>query len=504
MVQGRAALVSERGGSVTVAAVRVRPPGPGEVLVRIAASGVCPTDLFGIAGGAGERFPGVFGHEGAGTIERVGADVTDLAAGDRVVLSFASCGTCPACRNGHPASCRCFAQLNHAHRSDAEAASGPLVTGWMSQSSWATHVVVPASSAVVIDDDIPWAVAATFGCGVLTGAGTVLNVLRPDPDDALLVIGAGTTGLSAILAAAHRGVRRIVVVEPLAERRDLARELGATGAWDPAELSGMSDVTHAIDTVGSQEAISAALGAIGPGGVVATVALRPGANDMLLSQSRLLRGRAITGVIEGDADTRRDVPLLAALWRAGRLPVQRFITTYDFTDVDRAVEDLRAGRVIKPVLLLGEDGAREPVAPVAPEALSQDDLARLWRSLPAVAPRELRGLWRGRGLSPDHPAHRLLEGTRWYGKRFIDDDHVIPLVCRRPDGSLSDEADTARLFTAVHDGLTTAAMAYDSRPIIDLFARLDADRVLGVMTGRRAAGPDGRFYHFVLERVADG
>lgn len=506
MVSAVAALVRERGGPVALADVTLRAPGEGELLVRIMASGVCPTDLFGIGGGAGDRFPAVFGHEGAGVVEAVGPGATGFAPGDRVVLSFDSCGACAACTAGHPAYCARFAELNYAASAGIDVAGEAATTGWMGQSSWATRVVARTTNAVRVDADVPWAVAATLGCGILTGVGTIVNVLRPGPADTLLVIGAGTTGLAAVMAARHRGVADIVVSDPSAERRALALRLGATRAIAPEDAGGIV-ASRALDTVGAQDTIDAALSSLAPRGVCATVALRPGSNRVTVSQSQLLWGRTFTGVIEGDADIRRDIPLLVALWRIGRLPVERLLTTYPFAEVSAAVADARAGRTIKPVLVMSDE-------PVAPEAATtrhlrdarESDLPALWRSLPAVAPGELRGLWHGRGLSTAHRAHRLLERSGWFGKLFRSDDDVAPLVCTGPSGGLFiDERlarGGARLLTAGHDGIVTAAMAYDGQPLIDHFTRLSPTEVLGVMTGRDAADGD-RLYYFVLEKVAD-
>ena len=518
MTDAVAALVQERGGSVALSDVVMREPGPGEVLVRIAASGVCPTDLFGMAGSAGDRFPAVFGHEGAGVVEQTGAGVTGLNVGDRVVLGFDSCGACPSGAAGHPAYCERFAELNYAAHADAVWSGGRATTGWMAQSSWSTHVVTRASNAVPIGPDVPWDVAATLGCGVLTGAGAILNVLRPGPDDTLVVLGAGTTGLAAVMAARHRGVARIIVSEPAAARRELALCLGATSAVPPEELVATGvQARFVLDTVGSQAAVDAALAIAAPHGVCATVALRAGSNRVSISQSRLLWGRSLTGVIEGDADIARDVPLLAALWRNGRLPVERLIAPFPFERIADAVEAMRTGAVVKPVVRMQPVTPSPAPAPATgpPDLLTrllaggvaEADLPHLWRSLPAVAPSELRGLWRGHGLSATHPAHRLLSASNWFGKLFTGDDDVTPIVARRPDGTLAADTRFARggatLRTALHDGIPTAAMIYDRLPIVDLFTRIGPGAVLGVMTGRDAADGNGRLYHFVLEKVAD-
>ncbi|MFE5335418.1 alcohol dehydrogenase catalytic domain-containing protein [Isoptericola sp. NPDC056573] len=514
----RAALVREAGGPATLADVTLDAPGDGEVLVRVHASGVCPTDLFGMAGGAGDRFPAIFGHEGAGVVESVGPGVGSLRPGDHVVLSFDACGRCPTCVDGHPAYCDDFADLNYRSRSRARADGAAATTGWMAQSSWATHALARASNAVRIDDDVPWAVAAPLGCGILTGAGTVLRVLAPGPDDTLLVVGAGTTGLAGVMAARHRGAGRVVVSDPDPDRRALALELGASDAFAPEDVPARRlAATHVLDTVGRQETIDLALAALAPRGVCATVALHAGANRVTVSQTQVLWGRTLTGVIEGDAVVARDVPLLVALWRAGRLPVERLVRGYPFDRVGSAIDDLRAGRTIKPVLLMDDDAATSP-APAAPAVpvtlvdLLRDgrvpaaDLPALWRSLPPVRTHELRGLWHGFGVSTEHRTQRLLTRTGWYGKLFRADDDVSPLVCETPDGTLVAEARLARggatLRTVEHDGVVTASMVYDGQPVIDHFTRLSDDAVLGVMTGRDAAD-DGALYYFVLERAAD-
>jgi len=493
------ALVRERGGPVALSDVTVREPDAGEVLVRIHASGVCPTDLFGMSGGAGDRFPAVFGHEGAGVIVAVGPGVTDLEVGDRVVLSFDACGACPRCEEGHPAYCERFAERNYDPRRDAISAEESVTTGWMAQSSWATLALARASNAVRIPDDVPWEVAAPLGCGILTGAGTVLNVLRPGPDDTLLVIGAGTTGLAGVMATAHRGVGRVVVSDPDADRRELARELGTAEAYAPDDLDPRRlRATHVLDTVGRQETIDTGLTALRPLGVCATVALRAGANRVSVSQSQLLWGRALLGVIEGDARIHRDIGLLVALWRAGRLPIERLTRRYRFDEIAAAVEDARSGRAIKPVLIMDDaqpaasvPASRTPLTEILRDGrIPAADLPALWRSLPPA----------------QHRTHRLLSRSRWFGKLFRSDDDVLPLVCESADGALTADIALARggatLRTVEHDGISTAAMVYDGMPAIDLFTRIGPEAVLGVMTGRDTAGR-GDLYYFVLERVAD-
>ncbi|WP_395244866.1 alcohol dehydrogenase catalytic domain-containing protein [Agromyces sp. MMS24-K17] len=523
MASDVAVVVRAPGAAPQLEEVTVAEPRAGEVLVRILASGVCHTDLVAIDADAGYPLPAVFGHEGAGVVEAVGPDVSRLRPGDRVVLGFDSCGACRACRDGHPAYCDRFGALNRAPVRDAlaVAATGePLTTGWMAQSAWATRVLARESNAVAVEADVPPSVAAPLGCGVLTGAGTVLNVLRPGPDDALLVLGAGAVGLSAVMAAVATGCGRVVVSDPLEARRTLALELGATAAVAPEELADLlrraGPVSRVLDTVGSQAAIDQALAALAPRGVCATVALRPGANRVEVAQGRLLWGRTLTGVIEGDAVLARDIPRLVALWRAGLLPVERLVTEYPFDEVDRAVADARAGHVVKAVLVApglesalrasSTSGGSALLTLLRTRTLDDDALAALWRSLPPVEPSDLRGLWTGWAVTTGHRAERLLDRLGWVGKRFRSDDDVDPIVCRTADGALVADTSFARggasLWTVERDGVRTAAMVYDGLPIVDCFTRISPDAVLGVMHGRDARD-DGRLFHFVLERASE-
>ncbi|HEX6341011.1 alcohol dehydrogenase catalytic domain-containing protein [Umezawaea sp.] len=324
-------------------------PRPNEVVVRIEAVGVCHTDLS-TRRALGNR-PAVLGHEGCGVVERRGADVASPAVGSRVVISFASCGGCGSCRAGLPAHCASATALNGSGRrpdgSPTILVDGePVFGAFFGQSSFAAAAVADARSCVPVGD-VPPEVAAPLGCGFLTGAGAVLNVLRPVPGDRLLVVGCGGVGAAAVLTALSDGVE-VVVVEPVAARRDLAARFGATAVAsldDP-----VPEVTHALDTTGRPEAVPRALGLLRPRGVLALVGLGP-SRATLDVRSLVLRGLQVRGCVEGDAEPSILVPELLRRYRRGRLPLDHLVTTYPLADFDRAVADQRAGAALKPVLL---------------------------------------------------------------------------------------------------------------------------------------------------------
>src|SRR4051812_7868914 len=227
------AAVSRAGGGApfVIEELELREPRADELLVRLVATGICHTDLTvkAMAAGAGAV---VLGHEGAGVVERVGPDVRGVRPGDHVVLTFASCGSCDLCRAGAPSYCELFAPLNSggvlgAGDDTLSGAGGRIGGSFFGQSSFATHALTRSSNTVVVPQSLDLAMAAPLGCGVQTGAGAVLNVLRPDEGSTLLILGLGGVGLAALMAAKATGVADVIAVDPVASRREVARTLGA-------------------------------------------------------------------------------------------------------------------------------------------------------------------------------------------------------------------------------------------------------------------------------------
>jgi len=335
-------------------------PGTGEILVRVVASGVCHTDIL-----MRSRIdvPVVLGHEGAGIVEHVGPGVEGIAVGDAVLLTFSFCGVCPQCSESRPSYCEQFGGRNlprtgQAGGTSVELDGTELAASFFGQSSFASHVVAAARSAVVVPPGTDLSVVAPLGCGIQTGAGTVLNVLRPGPEDAFVVFGGGGVGLAAVMAAVAGRVRTVLVVDPVPARRALAAELGASGTIDPGVTDPVAEVrrhaprgaTHALDTTGIPAVLHQALASVGPLGQVVEVGA--GTAEVTVDLRALIGGgRTLRGSTEGDADPSRFLPQLLELHARGLLPLEKIITQYPFEAIDAAVADSLSGRSVKPVLV---------------------------------------------------------------------------------------------------------------------------------------------------------
>lgn len=352
----RAAVLRAAHAPLELERLELEPPREDEVLVRIVAAGICRTDIDLCAEHAKRDGPVVLGHEGAGVVEQMGARVKRVRRGDHVVLSYASCGRCHACRSGHPAHCAHFYEANFGFRrldgSNALAASG--VGGhFFGQSSFATCALTNERNVVKVPTDLPLALLAPLGCGMQTGAGTVLNTLCVRKEASLAVFGAGAVGLAAVMAARAVRAEPIVAVDRVAARLALALELGATHVLDTRRgrllprVAAIAEhgLDYVLETTGDPrlEGIGAEL--LAPRGTLAMIA-RPDGNRQLPGR------RKIVSVIQGDAVPQRFIPRMIALYRAGRFPLERLVRTYPFSAINRAIADAERGRTIKPVLLM--------------------------------------------------------------------------------------------------------------------------------------------------------
>lgn len=350
-----AALSRSPDSPFTLESVELDEPRPDEVLVRVHATGLCHTDLTFKSRVAG---PAVLGHEGAGVVEAVGAEVTGIQPGDHVLLSYRSCGECVECRTGHPPYCSRGALLNMSGgRADGTATlsqNGTRLFGsFFGQSSFAQYALAAADNVVVVDPSVDLTVAAPLGCGFQTGAGAVLKVLTPEQNSRLVVFGAGGVGLAAVMAAKALDVEALVVVDPVESRRAKAVELGASQTVDPTTedvATVVRGATHALDSTGLPEVVASALGLLESRGMLVVVGL--GARHATIDVRDLMySGKTIRGCAEGDANPSEFIPELLALHARGRFPMEAIVRRYDAVDVERAVADSRSGAAIKPVLV---------------------------------------------------------------------------------------------------------------------------------------------------------
>jgi aryl-alcohol dehydrogenase len=362
-MEATAAVLNEPGAELSMERVQLDDPRPDEVLVRIAAVGICHTDIATRDGALPFPLPAVLGHEGSGTVVSTGSEVSKVKPGDRVAISFATCGQCPACAAGSPSYCHGFMALNYAGtRPDGSSvisnAAGAVGSSFFGQSSFASHAITSERNLVRVPDGFPLELAGPLGCGIQTGAGAIMRSFGAPAGSGVLIFGGGSVGLSAVLGAVVQGCDPIIVAEPVAGRRELARTLGATHALDPADGPAAEQVRtlfpagvqFALDTTGLVPAISGALGALGNQGVLGLLAI-PAALPVPLLQGLVL-GLTVKNIIEGDSDTDTFIPQLMQLYLDGRFPFDKLITTVPFEKINDGMAAQLRGEATKVVLLL--------------------------------------------------------------------------------------------------------------------------------------------------------
>lgn len=312
------------------------------------------------------EFPAVFGHEGAGFVKGIGSKVRNkaLKIGDAVLLSFNTCGTCKPCTNGHPAFCHTHAAVNHnavrlSDRSTpARTKDGQSVRSqYFGHSSFARHSVVNEKCVVKCDYPEQLDIYAPIGCGFQTGAGTVLNVLKPGKDDSIVIFGLGSVGLTALMAAKHMGVGQIIAVDIVQEKLHMARELGATNTINSKEQISIVEAikatsasgagaTFAIDCTGVLGVIENMVACLAPQGTAAVVGVPPPDAKISIDPLMfLLDNKKLIGVIEGDSNPEEFIPQLIELHRKGAFPIERLCRTYPVDRLNDAIHDLHTGSV---------------------------------------------------------------------------------------------------------------------------------------------------------------
>lgn len=364
-MQISAAVVQEVGAPFTLTEVDLQDPAPDEVMVQIAGAGICHTDIAVKEGHLPFPLPGVLGHEGSGTVVSVGADVTTVAVGDHVAISFNSCAACPRCARGEPAYCHNFLEYNFGGvrpdgSSGIASAGTKLGANFFGQSSLATHALAHERNVVKLPPGAPVELVGPLGCGIQTGAGAVMNSLGVQPGSTVVVAGAGAVGLSAVMAATVREAASIIAVDLHESRRSLATELGATHTIDPNAGSLADQIReiapagadYAIDTTAVTPVVEQLLAALGMRGMLGLIGVPADPQAVFsvgLFQPPLL-GLTIRGIVEGDADPQTFIPYLLSLHNQGKFPFDRLITTMPLAQINEAVEAQHRGEILKAVL----------------------------------------------------------------------------------------------------------------------------------------------------------
>jgi len=359
----KAAVVREKGGPFLIEDIEIDEPRADEVLIKIASSGLCHTDLVARMQYLPIPLPGVFGHEGAGIVEKVGSQVTKVKPGDHVATSYAFCGSCAPCKRGKPAWCTEFRRLNFGgRRADGSATmkkgSETIYGSFFGQSTFATHALVNERSVAKVPSDVPIEILSPMGCGIQTGAGGVINTLQAKPGSAIAVFGIGSVGLSAILAAVVSGCTKIIAVDILEDRLKLAREFGATDIINSGKANAVEEIRKmtgggiefTLECTGIPKVFRQAVDALMMGGTCGLIGVAPVGVEVSLEMQHILDGRTIKGVVEGDCIPELFIPQLIDLYKQGRFPFDRLLKFYSLDQINEAVEDAEKGKTLKALL----------------------------------------------------------------------------------------------------------------------------------------------------------
>ena len=361
-----AAVALAKGEPLVIRELTLDAPRATEVQVRMVAVGVCHTDAVVRDQVYPTPLPAVLGHEGAGIVEAIGEGVTSVEVGDHVVLSFSSCGVCSSCVSGHPSYCIHLYDLDFSGaRPDGSTAftaddGTPVSSHFFGQSSFAKVSNVDERSVVKVAPDAPLELLGPLGCGIQTGAGAVLNVLRPEAGSSIAIFGSGAVGLSGLLAAVLANATTIIAIDIVDSRLEFAKTLGATHTINSRnedavarirEITG-GGVNYALDTTGNKSVFTQmtnSLGILGHGALVGVAA--PGTEAPIDIGSLLLSGLKISMVIEGDSVPQTFIPQLISLYNAGLFPFDKLVKKYDFADINEAFADSESGVTLKPVVI---------------------------------------------------------------------------------------------------------------------------------------------------------
>jgi aryl-alcohol dehydrogenase len=358
----RAAVAREEQRTFSIEDLELSDPGPNDILVRIVGAGLCHTDVKALEGEMAVPKPVVLGHEGAGIVERIGERVTKVKPGDPVVLTFDSCGACRPCTTGNPAYCAQNMALNFRDARAGEPGSfrdgRKAIHGhFFGQSSFADYAITKSRNTIPVRKDAPLEFLGVLGCGVQTGAGAVMNSLQPPPGSSIAIFGVGPVGLSAVMGAVIRECAEIVAIDVLEQRLEMAKQLGATRLVHATRKLKIAEeiwravpggVNYALDTTGRAASFEQAIASLATKGCFAFVTA-PAGNSGLNLSAVMIGGLTIRGIIQGDSVPDTFIPRLIDLFMGGRFPFDKLITKYPFDQINQAIADQAAGKVVKPV-----------------------------------------------------------------------------------------------------------------------------------------------------------
>lgn len=361
-----AALAKTPGTGFSIEEIELAPPRPEEIIVEIRGVGLCHTDVAARDGFYGLPYPSVLGHEGSGIVTETGSEVKSVKPGDSVLISFSSCGSCRTCKSGRTPYCENFTEQNYiGSRPDGTnslSLNGQPVHGhFFGQSSFASHAVATERNVVKVESELDVSLLGPLGCGIQTGAGAIMRSMNCVAGSTLVVLGAGPVGLAAVMGGVLQGCSKILVVELLASRRDLAIDLGATHVLDPSEgpipeqilAAARGGADYIFDTTGRPDVIASAIEAAAVNAVVGLVGVPRDLSVALPINivATMQRGLTIKGIVEGDSNPHDFLPELLEHHRQGRFPFERLITTYPLAEINEAVAAQHRGDAAKVVLL---------------------------------------------------------------------------------------------------------------------------------------------------------
>ena len=344
---------------ISISEMELEPPGPGEILVRIEAAGVCHSDLSVVDGNRPRPLPMLLGHEAAGTVEHTGPGVENLTVGQRVVMAFLPrCNDCAACRTDGQLPCTRGSATNNAGTllgGDIRIRrNGFEIKHHLGVSGFATHAVVDQHSVVPVGDDVPPDIAAVLGCAVLTGGGAVLNAGRPKRGDTVMVVGLGGVGMASLITAASLDGVQVIGVDSNPSKLKQAMILGANATYTPQEVAASNiRASVVVEAAGHPAAFETAVSATAPGGITVTVGLPAASARSSISPLGLVaEARTIVGSYLGSAVPSRDIPIYVDLWREGKLPVEKLISSrISLSDINVAMDELSDGKAVRQVIM---------------------------------------------------------------------------------------------------------------------------------------------------------